>query len=264
MSRRWLMPLLAVPVAACTMIATAGAASAVTAPHTIYPAVHGFNPGGRLALPHGLKPGVHRVDSQIGSSNWSGYAATGSNGSFHSVTANWTEPTGHCSSSPNGYSSFWVGLDGYSSDSVEQTGSEVDCNGTTPSYYSWYEMYPAYPVNFSNTVRPGDSFTGTVTFSGTNTYTLTLTDHTQGWTRTVTKKQSGLARSSAEVITEAPSDSAGPLPLTDFGTITYSSSAANGTSLGTQNPQGLYITGEDTTSAINSNGGFSNTWTSSG
>jgi hypothetical protein len=265
MFRRWIAPLLALAVATGTM-ATAGAASAATlraTPHASYPTVHGFNPGGTLGLSHGLKPGLHHIDAQVGSSNWSGYAATGSNGAFKSVTANWKEPTGKCGSGDT-YSSFWVGLDGYSSDSVEQTGSEVDCDGRTAEYYSWYEMYPADPVNFTNTVRAGDSFTGTVTFSGTNTYTLTLTDNTQGWTKTITKKQSGLARSSAEVITEAPSDEFGPLPLTDFGTVTYSSSAVNGTSLGTQNPQGIFITGEDTTSSINSSGGFSNTWTSSG
>ena len=262
MSHRWLMPLLGLAVATGTMVATTGAASAAAVPQATHPAVHGFNPGGVLALPHGLKPGVHHVNAQVGSDNWSGYAATGSNGAFHSITANWTEPTGHCSSGTT-YSSFWVGLDGYSSNSVEQTGSEVDCSGRTPQYYSWYEMYPAFPVNFSNTVRAGDSFTGTVTFSGTNTYTLTLTDHTQGWTKTITKKHSGLARSSAEVITEAPSSSSGPLPLTDFGTVTYSSSAANGTSLGSQSPQGIFINGEDTTSSINSSGGFSNTWTNS-
>ncbi len=28
------------------------------------------------------------------------------------------------------------------------------------------EMYPAFPVNFSNTVRPGDKFFGSVTFNG--------------------------------------------------------------------------------------------------
>jgi len=259
MSRRWFMPVLTLVAAAGTMLATGGAAGASAAPATTNPFIaHHFNPGGVLDL-HGVKPGVRHVDAQVGSSNWSGYAATGSNGAFNSITANWTEPTGHCSSGDD-YSSFWVGLDGYSSDSVEQTGSEVDCDGRTPQYYSWYEMYPAYPVNFSNTVEPGDSFTGTVTFSGTKTYTLTLTDHTQGWTKTVTKSQSGLDRSSAEVITEAPSDSEGPLPLTDFGTVTYSSSAANGVSLGSQNPQGLYITNEDSTSSINSSGGFSNTW----
>jgi hypothetical protein len=257
------MPLLGLAVATGTMIATTGAASAAATPQAIHPAAHGFNPGGVLDL-HGVKPGVHKVNAQVGSDNWSGYAVTGSNGKFTTVTSNWTEPTGHCSGRSDTYSSFWVGLDGYSSDSVEQTGSEVDCDGSRVSYYSWYEMYPAYPVNFSNTVKAGDSFTGTVTFSGTNTYTLTLTDHTQNWTQTITKKQSGLDRSSAEVITEAPSSSEGPLPLTDFGTITYSSSSVNGASLGSQSPQGIYITGEDTTSSINSSGGFSNTWTSSG
>ena len=75
-----------------------------------------------------------------------------------------------------------------------------------------------------------------VTFSGTATYTLVLHDTTQGWTQTITKNQSGLARSSAEVITEAPSSSSGVLPLADFHTVSYSTSSANGTSLGSQSP----------------------------
>ncbi len=33
-------------------------------------------------------------------------------------------------------SSFWIGLDGYNNSTVEQTGSEVDCSGSTPEYYS--------------------------------------------------------------------------------------------------------------------------------
>ena len=74
--------------------------------------------------------------------NWSGYAVTGANGSFHSVSASWTEPTATCSGSAE-YASFWVGLDGYNSNSVEQTGTEADCDGRTGQYYGWYEMYPA-------------------------------------------------------------------------------------------------------------------------
>ena len=69
-------------------------------------------------------------------------------------------------------------------------------------YYGWYEMYPAFPVNYTNTVKPGDHFSASVTFTGTETYTLVLTDSTQGWTQTITQNESGLARSSAEVITE--------------------------------------------------------------
>jgi len=104
-----------------------------------------------------------------------------------------------------------------------------------------------------------------VTFSGTQTFTLVLKDNTQGWTQTITKNQSGLARSSAEVITEAPSSNSGVLPLANFGTVTYSVAAANGTSLGTQNPTQIIMINnsgadKDSTSAINGSGGFSNTW----
>ncbi len=126
-------------------------------------------------------------------------------------------------------------------------------------------MYPAYPVNFSNPVTPGDAMSASVTFSGTDTYTLVLKDTSKGWTQTITQNQSGLARSSAEVITEAPSSNTGVLPLADFGTVSYSVSTANGSSLGTQNPVQITMVdnsglNKDTTSAISGSGAFSNTW----
>jgi hypothetical protein len=104
-----------------------------------------------------------------------------------------------------------------------------------------------------------------VTFSGTNTYTLVLKDTTRGWTQTVVKKQSGLARSSAEVITEAPSSTSGVLPLADFGTVKYSASSANGTSMSGHHPVEIIMVDnsgrdKDTTSSISSSGAFSNTW----
>jgi hypothetical protein len=199
------------------------------------------------------------------STNWSGYAATGASGAFRSVSASWTQPTATCPSSSAQYSSFWVGLDGFNSTSVEQTGTDSDCAGTRPTYYGWYEMFPAAPVNFTNPVAPGDQMSASVTFSGTATYTLVLTNHTRGWTRTVTRTQAGLARSSAEVITEAPSSSTGVLPLANFGTVHYTGATANGTSLASQSPTGIVMvnssgTAKDSTSAISSAGAFSNTW----
>lgn len=97
--------------------------------------------------------------------------------------------------------------------------ADSDCDGSTPDYYGWYEMHPADPVYFSNPVEPGDSMSAAVTFSGTETYTLVLKDSTQDWTQTITENESGMSRSSAEVITEAPSSSSGVLPLADFGTV---------------------------------------------
>jgi Peptidase A4 family len=104
-----------------------------------------------------------------------------------------------------------------------------------------------------------------VTFSGTKTYTLVLTDSTEGWTQTITKNQAGLDRSSAEVITEAPSSETGVLPLADFGTVSYASAKANGTSLASDSPTEIIMIDnsgqdKDSTSAISSAGAFSNTW----
>src|SRR5271170_5610361 len=42
------------------------------------------------------------------STNWSGYAVTGT--AFTSAKASWVVPTATCSKTPNTYSSFWVGL----------------------------------------------------------------------------------------------------------------------------------------------------------
>jgi hypothetical protein len=270
MVRRWSKPILAGALAFGTVLALAGTASAATARHTttdVRPgaAVHLFRPGGLFdSAGHTTRNGRF---TEAESTNWSGYAATGADGAFSSVSATWTQPTATCTSRQDQYAAFWVGLDGYSSDSVEQTGTDSDCDGKTPDYYGWYEMYPADPVYYTNTVKPGDSISASVTFSGTDTYTLVLKDTTEGWTQTQTINESGFDRSSAEVITEAPccTNSGGILPLSDFGTITYGSSTANGTSLGSQSPTEIIMIDnsgrdKDSTSAINSSGGFSNTW----
>jgi Peptidase A4 family len=282
MTRRWSIPLATAAIAIGTLLGLTGNASAAVAQQhpsatNVRPGgttASAFRPGGLMQRPTGsVAHAAGRGHSfQAESTNWSGYAATGANGAFSSVSANWTEPTATCSGGGrrgrgggDQYAAFWVGLDGYSSDSVEQTGTDSDCNGSSPDYYGWYEMYPADPVYFTNTVKPGDAISASVTFSGTETYTLVLKDSTQGWTQTITKNETGLDRSSAEVITEAPSSNSGVLPLADFGTVSYGSSTGNGTSLSSESPTEIIMIDnsgaqKDSTSSINGSGGFSNTW----
>jgi Peptidase A4 family len=182
--------------------------------------------------------------------NWSGYAVTAPT-PFTDVKGSWTQPTANCSTtasptqgpgngngngnghgnggggkSQSSYSSFWVGLDGYNSNTVEQTGTDADCSGTTPVYYGWYEFYPAFPVNFSNPVQPGDAMTGEVSVAN-GTVTITLTDATQHWSQTASQADNGYALSSAEWIAEAPS-SGRVLPLANFGTVTFTGASATG------------------------------------
>jgi hypothetical protein len=180
----------------------------------------------------GLRHGRVNLITHSTSTNWSGYAVTGSR--FTSVSSSWTEPTATCSATA--YSSFWVGLDGDTSNSVEQTGTDADCSGKTPQYYAWYEMYPKYPVNFNNTVRPGDRLSASVTTNGSGSFTLTISDSTQGWTKTTTARLKSAKLASAEVIAEAPSSSSGVLPLADFGTVSFSGASANGALLTSTTP----------------------------
>lgn len=239
--RRLVLALLAVLAAGVGLVASAASANA------------------RSAVHHGP---VHRLVHAT-SSNWAGWDNTGS--TYTSVSASWVQPTITCARRETSYASFWIGLDGDGSNSVEQTGSEGDCVRGTPTYYSWYEFYPAYPVNYSNTVRPGDHFSSTVTSTGGGKYTLVLTDSTQGWTHTTNGTASSGLNASAEVIAEAPSSSRGVLPLAKFGTMTFSNATVNGAALGTvPTPQKITMVSSSTTKAavtnLTNNNTFSVTW----
>jgi Peptidase A4 family len=244
-----------------TLAATAPASASASAPA----AAHRVATGPMIRADHGTPPMIAHSGARnsVESSNWSGYAANGSK--YSSVSANWTEPTAKCSGSTQ-YAAFWVGLDGYSSDSVEQTGTDSDCDGGSPDYYGWYEMYPADPVYYTNPVSPGDSFSASVTVSGSK-YTLVLTDHTKGWTKTQNITEGGLSDSSAEAIVEAPccTSSGGPLPLADFGTIPFSSVTVNGSPISDFNPTEIIMvdnSGRDKDSISSSSDGnsFTATW----
>jgi hypothetical protein len=199
MSRRYLsVAIVGVLAAVAALSATGGAASSVR---------HAPN---------------HKITNST-STNWSGYAVTG--GRYTQVSSSWTVPAVSCTGTA--YSSFWVGLDGDTSGTVEQTGTDSDCSGSTPQYYAWYEMYPKFPSNFNNPVHPGDKMSASVTTNGSGSFTLTISDGT-AWSRTVTARLKSAKLASAEVIAEAPSGSGGVLPLANFGTVSFSGATANG------------------------------------
>jgi hypothetical protein len=156
------------------------------------------------------------------STNWSGYAVEGT--SFTKALGSWTVPTVNCSTTPNTYSSFWVGIDGWTSSTVEQTGTDSDCDGSSPSYYAWYEFYPAGSVLISSVpVSPGNHISASVTWNSGSSFTVTLTNESTGKSYSKTGTVRRAARSSAEWIAEAPccTNSGGILPLSDFGTVDF-------------------------------------------
>jgi hypothetical protein len=166
------------------------------------------------------------------SSNWSGYATYPSKPSktkFTAVHGSWTQPSVTCSTGTQ-YAAFWVGLDGYNSSTVEQIGTDSDCVNGTATYYAWYEMYPAYPVDLPTgtyPVAPGDTITADVTYDpSSDMFVLDLADGTK-WTYSTEQSSPTHPRLlSAEWIAEAPSSGSQVLPLADFGHVDFSGATA--------------------------------------
>ncbi len=171
---------------------------------------------GQHGTDHGVSGPARKIKglTQVQSSNWSGYADTGSG--YSTVTGKWTEPSASCTSQTS-LAAFWVGIDGYSSGSVEQDGTLIECYLGSAYYFTWWEMYPTNDIQVvGDTLQPGDSISASVVRSGSS-YTLKVTDSSRsGDSFTTTQSCSGCANSSAEWIAEAPSGSAGIYPLSDF------------------------------------------------
>jgi hypothetical protein len=214
-----------------------------------------------------------RADGTASSTNWSGYAVTGANGKYTDVKGSWVEPSVTCSRRGTAYSSFWVGIDGYSSNSVEQLGTDSDCSHGSPRYYGWWEMYPNPSVQLSTStypVSPGDTLTAEVHYNGNSTYTLSMSS-SHGWNFSTTQSGS-FNNSSAEWIAEAPSScsiTCSVLPLANFGTMSFSNSTADGATIGSYGSSvwvdiTMVTSGGITKaqpSALNGSGnGFSDTW----
>jgi hypothetical protein len=162
-----------------------------------------------------------KIDNSTGtSSNWSGFVVTGSDFTF--AKGSWHVPEVDCTTTPNTYSAFWVGLDGHSDKTVEQTGTASDCNGTTPQYYAWYEFYPAKAVVINMAISPGDVMGASVTYSD-GEFTVGIHNHTTGAEYSKTATVSGANRTSAEWIAEAPccTSGGGILPLADFDVASF-------------------------------------------
>jgi hypothetical protein len=212
-----------VPALGLVLLAGAGAASAARAPAHSRTAV-------RIALEHALAhwhPVFRAADGpnvkQVTSGNWSGYADDHSSGAKYSkVTGKWTEPKGTCGSAQS-LAVFWVGIDGFTSQTVEQDGTIIFCpgGGAAAQYFTWWEMFPANNIQLvGGTVKPGDKISASVTRSGTR-YTMKVTDSTRPANSFSTTQSCGsCANTSAEWIAEAPSGQSGQFPLARFGTWT--------------------------------------------
>jgi hypothetical protein len=165
-----------------------------------------------------------RVSAAPGS-GWYGYADTNSGGHTYSeVSGGWLQPAAKCTSTTSA-AAFSVGLDGYTSPSIEQAGTLVECDAGTAHYYSWWQLYPQDGVQIvGTTVKPGDKITASVTRAGTS-YKVKVTDATtpaNSFTHKFTCAASVCLGSSAEWLAQTVSGSGGVIPIALFATWTVS------------------------------------------
>jgi Peptidase A4 family len=210
------------------------------------------------AAPNALAAGPLNLTS----SNWAGYAAD--SGTYTGVSASWTIPAIDCSGGKTTYSALWVGLDGVDNSALEQTGTEADCISGQEEYGAWWEVLPAAASPYNVTVREGDVMNASVTYIGNSDFTMTLSDATQGWSKTTTHRgSSGFQNSSAEIISEATSVGGSIARITP-GTVTFNDCLVDAAPLAASDPEA--ITSPDSTVTPITNGGetFSATWGSGG
>jgi len=182
--------------------------------------------------------------------NWSGYADSESGTKTVSqVSGSWTIPSTQCLPAPyenqDAFIANWVGIDGYTDQTVEQLGTATQCFEGVEYYYVWYEMYPAGTVEEGTTAcinsnvdcpQPGDKVSASVSVtaagSGENSYDLTLTDHSRPAESFAVTQQCATATcldASAEWVVERPAAAPPPpapvqvLPLADFSRTGFTS-----------------------------------------
>jgi hypothetical protein len=164
---------------------------------------------------------------------WSGFATTAA-APYSSASGTFQVPSVIYSGTASiSYAAPWVGIGGYGDYTLIQLGVVEAAGAGGTLYQVWYELYPAPSVYISHTVKPGDIITASLECTAAcspsqmQTWQLTMTDETAGWSWTQSLQyQSSMA--SAEWIVEAPFNSSGETPLADYGQLTFDPVSANG------------------------------------
>jgi Tfp pilus assembly protein PilW len=189
-------------------------------------------------------------------SPWAGYVISSSN--VTAVKGSWTVPM--LTGVPNEQMAMWVGIDGFSSKTLEQVGvlGYINPAGRL-QYYAFYQMLPEPAVYIKMNgsymhIGAGDEITASLSFNAAaNAFDLSLTDNTTGQAAPIKPqavpagKTAGL--SSAEWIVEDPINRAThrPVPFANFSAVSFygASATINGTSgsIGNWQSQAINMTG---------------------
>jgi hypothetical protein len=158
--------------------------------------------------PDGVRTGIARYVVTQPNGFYAGYAATDlalRTAAYQKVTGHWTVPKAHCTPGTISLSAVWVGITSDASDRslLAQLGTVSGCNSGVPTYFMWWEMFPAPSVPLDQPLQPGDSITASVTFQQ-GRFQLTMDNPTEGVHFSTTQPGAVTDTSVAECIVEAP------------------------------------------------------------
>lgn len=175
-----------------------------------------------------------RATRETLSENWAGLVQVGSEES--SITSSWTTPTSFTSTpSSNSAVAEWIGLGGFQTTSLIQVGTITTPDGAgSPVTTVFWENLPAAATE-GVTIPAGTTVTASITPTGQDQWTLTLTDG--GSTPLVdqvvnlTPAEANAVATSADWITEAPTAGNQVVPLAPIASTTMQDLTANGDDL---------------------------------
>jgi hypothetical protein len=160
--------------------------------------------------------------------NWSGHVSVDdmqnpNPRSVKSVKGTWKVP--HVRATPlEAYTAIWVGIDGYSSPTVEQLGTSHDWINGSAQHSAWFEMYPLPSYEITDfPLKPDDVIQAEVIYKGNDQFKLSMINHTQKVYTVIPAKftkSKAAKRSSAEWIVEAPYYKK-VLPLSNFKEVKF-------------------------------------------
>lgn len=149
---------------------------------------------------------------------------------FAQVQGDFVQPTIQSDCANNTYESTWVGLGGYNSGKLVQTGTAMNTSGGGRNYYAWYEyLSPSHPnpeIRFSKvTIRPGDRIHTYCSFQrANNKFNAYVANNTNGTSQSVIVNISASEfydGTTADFINEAPSVGGNTASLTKYGTTNW-------------------------------------------
>jgi hypothetical protein len=186
---------------------------------------------------------------------WSGFMVENTkSGNISSVAGTWTVPTVSCAAGANSASAEWVGLGGHyvswvqtllgdldkntQFETLYQTGVDASCADGTPTYRAWEQFYgPQHAdvqtdLTSKDQVRPGDIMSAGVanddSTAATTWYIYDVRAHKMIWLAHGAWKNHLAGFHTAECVVEDPLvRGGGSAPLSDFGTVTFSTCDAS-------------------------------------